>query len=188
MPRTPAAGRTPHPGASVNRTPTAAPGRGDVEPPTPARSSQPEPVPAEGQLCLQVADRVVHDIFSVSLTLSSARTLTEGLTAARLDQAIDDLDGLVRGLHHAAVAAQSPDRSRSRPNLEPSTGDTPAGKTEPALLEKAEGALLQVDRLLVGLWTDAVASAAPPSARERITEATRLVRLARNSLTATAVS
>ena len=73
-------------------------GRAGVEPPT-ATESQVELVPADSQLCLQIADRVVRDIFAVSLTLASVRSLTAGVASARLDEAISDLDGLVRGFH-----------------------------------------------------------------------------------------
>jgi hypothetical protein len=186
MPTPSAAGGTPVPEATANRTPRVARGRGDIEPPTPAPKSQPDPAPADCQLCLQLADRVVQDIFSVSLTLAAARSLNGGLASARLDQAIDDLDGLVRGLRHTALAAQPRDSSWSRPNLEPSSSDS-SSEAEP-IVEKAADALLQVDRLLVGLWTDAVASDAPPSTREGITEATRLVRHARIAITPTAMS
>lgn len=67
---------------------------------------------------------------------------------------------------------------------DPLNGDTPPTKAEPALLDHAADALVQVDRLLVRLWIDALADGAPPGTHERITDATRFVRLARMSLTA----
>jgi hypothetical protein len=48
-------------------------------------------------------------------------------------------------------------------------------------------ALTQVDGVLVRLWIDAVADTGHADARQRITDATRLVRLGRISLSANAV-
>jgi hypothetical protein len=185
MPGASAAGGTHRPGATADHRPRIAAGRGNVEPPTAAPMSQPEPAPVDSHL-LELADRVIQGIFSASLTLASARSLNGGSTSSRLDEAIDGLDGLVRGLRHAVLASQSGDRSWSRPDLEPS--DTDASSPAEPIIEEAADALLQVDRLLVGLWTDAVAGGTPSITRERITEATRLVRLARIALTATALS
>jgi hypothetical protein len=140
----------------------------------------------ERQLPLELADRVVRDIFSVSLALASARSLSEGLAAARLDDAIDELDGLVKELHRAALGALRPSGKQPRP-VEPGNGNTSATRTGPDLVDQAASALEQVDAVLVRLWTDAVGDTTQAGARERITYATRLVRLGRISLTDTAV-
>jgi hypothetical protein len=184
---TPAPTAAPLLGASANRTRTAARGYGDVEPAAPSRRSQPELVSAENELPLEMADRVARDLFSVSLTLSSARSLSEGLASACLDEAIDELDGLVHELHRAALDGLRPNGTPSRPGVEPVNGNTSATKADPDLVEQAANALTQVDGVLVRLWTDGVAETGHAGARERITDATRFVRLGRISLRANAV-
>jgi hypothetical protein len=184
---TPARTAAPPLGASADRTRTAARGHSEVEPAAPARRSQPELVSAEYELPLEMADRVARDLFSVSLALSSARSLSEGLASARLDEAIDELDGLVQELHWAALHAPRPNGTRSRPGVEPVNGNTSATKADPDLVEQAANALTQVDGVLVRLWIDAVADTGHADVRERITDATRLVRLGRISLSANAV-
>jgi hypothetical protein len=171
----------------VTATPTAACRNGGVEPAAPAGRSQPERVVAERRVSLQLADRVVRDIFSVSLALTSARSLSEGLAAARLDDAIDELDGMVRELHRAALDALCSNGRPSRPGVERGNGNASATKADPDLVDQAASALRQVDRVLVRLWSDTVADTGQARARERITDATRLVRLGRISLTDPAV-
>ena len=173
--------------ASANWTRTAARGGGYVEPAAPSRRSQQELVSPEYQLSLELAGRVARDLFSVSLTLSSARSLSEGLASAQLDEAIDELDGLVQELHLAAVDQLRTNGTQSRPSVEPVNGNTSATKADPDLVEQAANALTQVDGVLVRLWIDAVADTGHADARQRITDATRLVRLGRISLSANAV-
>jgi hypothetical protein len=175
------------PGTSGNGTRTAARGHGEVEPAAPARGSQPELVVAERQFPLELADRVVRDIFSVTLALSSARSVSEGLAAARLDEAIDELDRVVRELHRAALDALCPSGRRSRPAVESGNDNASAREADPDLVDRAASALTQVDGVLVRLWIDAVGDPGQAGARERITDATRFVRLDRISLTDTTV-
>lgn len=134
-----------------------------------------------------MADRVARDLLSVSLTLSSARSLSEGLASALLDEAIGELHGLVQELQRAAVHALGPNGTQSRPGVEPVNGNTSAAKADPDLVQQAANALTQVDVVLFRLWIDAGPDTGDAGARDRITDATRYVRLGRNSLSATAV-
>jgi hypothetical protein len=91
---------------------------GDTGPTLLDPGPQPEPDLIDTQIVLDVLDGAVGGIFSVTLTLSAARSLTEGPGAARLDQALDELDDLVRGLRHAALSAHLSSRTRVREGVE----------------------------------------------------------------------
>ncbi len=168
----------------ADRAPTV--GNGDT-PTARAVGPQPEPDLIDVQVFLEVLDGAVRGIFSVALTLSAARSLTEGPGAARLDQALDELDDLVRGLRHSALSAHPSTRPHARAGVDPALSSSPA-KQAPDLVDQAADALTEVDAVLIGLWNDAVTdTGADPDARECITDAARLVRVAKNTLTAPAL-
>jgi hypothetical protein len=178
---------TPRPGSNASRTTIG--GNGDVGPAPSSRGSRPGPTVTDHQIPLEVFDGVVRNIFSVALTLSAARRLTEGRAGARLENALDELDDLVRELRHTALAhirVETP----SRPGVGPTERSTFASRrSAPDLVEEAAHALTDVDGVLLRLWTDAVADTRhDPNARDRIVSAAQLVRLARAALTPTAVS
>jgi hypothetical protein len=130
---------------------------------------------------LEVIDRAVQDIFTLALAISSARSLTGQPAAARLDAALEHLDGVVQGLRHLALASYAADpQSRvAAPSHHASTGTA-----EFTVLAPASNALASVDATLTRLWADAVAADGHGStARQSIADATRLVRLARLALT-----
>ena len=58
---------------------------------------------------------VVHRLFGVGLTLQSAAGLAEGPVAARLQQAVDELDAIIRDVRTAVFRFQNqrhpPDRA-----------------------------------------------------------------------------
>lgn len=178
---------TPRPGSNPSRTTTG--GNGDAGPPPSSRGSRPGPTVTDHQIPLEVFDGVVRNVFSVALTLSAARSLTEGHVGARLEGALDELDDLVRELRHTALAHVRVD-TPSRSGVGPAERSTLApSRPSPDLVEQAAHALTDVDGVLLRLWTDAVAdSPHDPNARDRIVSAAQLVRLARAALTPTAVS
>jgi len=55
-----------------------------------------------------VARMVVHRLFGVGLTLQSAAGLAEGPVAARLQQAVDELDAIIRDVRTAVFRFQNP--------------------------------------------------------------------------------
>lgn len=151
-------------------------GDDDIAPTPRALGPQLEPDLIDAQIFLEVLDGAVRGIFSVALTLSAARSLTEGPGAARLDQALDELDDLVRGLRHTALSAHLSTSTNAQEGVEPALSSTPA-KQAPDLVDQAAGAPTEVDAVLIGLWNDAVADrGAGPNARERITDAARAPR------------
>jgi hypothetical protein len=169
----------------AKRAHPAGDGDSNGEPVAPPRSTSPtlvhhRPIPFE------LDDRLVHDILSLSLMLSSARCTNRGLASIRLASALDGLDGLVRELHRVALGALVPDAARPRPADAP-TDDPASAATDPDLIDQAERSLEQVDDELVGLWVYAMADTGHDGVRDRLTEATRFVRLARVALTSTAV-
>lgn len=126
---------------------------------------------------LEVIDRAVQDIFTLALAISSARSLTGPPAAARLDAALENLDGVVQGLHRLAFASYAADpQSRA----EAPSHHAATGNAELTVLAQASNALASVDATLTRLWADAVAADGHGStARQSIADATRLVRLAR---------
>lgn len=185
MTRSPPVPTIPAVGSLADPTPTD--GSSDIEPTPRVLGPRAEPDLIDTQMLLDVLDGAVRGIFSVALTLSAARSLTEGPGAARLDQALDELEDLVRELRHTALNAHLSTRTRARAGLAPPPSDTP---TNPALdlVDQAAGALTEVDAVLIGLWNDAVTdTSAGPNARESITNAARLVRTAKNTLTSPAL-
>lgn len=102
MTRSPPAPTIPALRPLTNQTPTNSTDTG----PTPlVPGPQPEPDLIDTQLLLEVLDGTVRAIFSVALTLSAARNLTNGPATTRLDQALDEIDDLVRELRHTALSA-----------------------------------------------------------------------------------
>jgi hypothetical protein len=130
---------------------------------------------------LDLADGAIRDIFSVALVISSARSLSLGPAAARLDVALDDLDGIVRALRRLALTCYPTDSIapvKDRPD------QAMSATAEDALVAQASDALARVDSTLTRLWADAVAvDGHGSSARESIADATHLVRQARLTLT-----
>jgi hypothetical protein len=177
MTRSPPAPTIPALESLTDRTPTN--GNSDTGPTPPALGPQPEPDLIDTQILLAVLDGALRAIFSVALTLSAARNLGEGPVTARLDQALDEIDDLVRELRHTALNAHLPSRTRARPGVELPLSSTSA-EPAPDLVDQAAGVLTEVDAVLIGLWNDADAdTGADPNARESITTAARLVRLAK---------
>jgi hypothetical protein len=95
-------------GSLADRAPTI--GSSDTGPTPLALGPQAEPDLIDTQILLEVLDSAVRGIFSVALTLSAARNLTEGPATVRLDQALDEIDDLVRQLRHTALNAHLPPR------------------------------------------------------------------------------
>ena len=184
MTRSPPTPTIPALGSLADRTPTNS---SDTGPTALALGPQSEPDLIDTQVLLEVLDGAVRAIFSVALTLSAARNLTYGPATARLDQALDEIDDLVRELRHTALRAHPATRTHARAGVEPPPSCTPA---KPALdpADQAAVALTAIDAVLIGLWNDdAAATGADPNTRESITNAARLVRLAKNTLTAPAL-
>lgn len=106
MTRSPPAPMIPAVGSLADPTPSD--GNGDTGPTPPAVSPQAEPGLIDTRLLLEVLDGAVRGTFSVSLTSSAARNLTEGPATARLAEALDELDDLVRELRHTVLNAHLP--------------------------------------------------------------------------------
>jgi hypothetical protein len=106
MTRAPPAPTIPVLGSAADRTRTD--GKRDARPTPSGLGSQSEPDLIDAQISVRVLDGAVRRIFSAALAVSAARSLTEGPVSARLDQALDELDDLVRELRHAALVAHLP--------------------------------------------------------------------------------
>lgn len=147
------------------------------------RTPAPTPPPTDPTLVahLEAIDGTVRDIFSAALAISSARSLTDGPAATRLDAALDHFDGIVRALRHLALACYAPD---PQARVEAGSDHMATGTTEVTLMGQASSVLAGVDTTLTRLWADAVATDGHGStARRSIADATRLVRQARLRLT-----
>jgi hypothetical protein len=180
MTRSPPPPTIPAVGSPADRTPTI---DSDTGPIPLGLGPHAEPDLIDTRILLEFLDSAVRGIFSVALTLSAARNLTEGPATTRLDQALDEIDDLVRELRHTALNAHLPTPARARAGLAPPPGSTPADPA-PDLVDQAASALTSVDAVLIGLWNDAVTdTSADPNARECITTAARLVRAAKKTLT-----
>jgi hypothetical protein len=59
-----------------------------------------------------LAGMVVHRLFGVGLTLQSAAGLAGGPVAERLQQAVDELDAIIRDVRTAAFKFQDPGHSQ----------------------------------------------------------------------------
>jgi hypothetical protein len=111
---------------------------------------------------------------------------TEGIQATT---APDATNAHRAGTPHGAVGLASVPALPEERDLPPDVAefDAPlAAEVDIDGLEEAADALAEVHRLLLRLWARSVAGASD-GPRERITDSARLVRLARLSLTATAV-
>jgi hypothetical protein len=107
---------------------------------------------------LDLADGAIRDIFSVALVISSARSLSLEPAAARLDVALDDLDGIVRALRRLALTCYPTDSIapvKDRPD------QAMSATAEDALVAQASDALARVDSTLTRLW--AMPSLTPPT-------------------------
>ncbi len=60
---------------------------------------------------------VIDDILAVGLTLASLATTVDPRTAARLNQASEDLDAVIRNLRAAISVTAQPIRQQHRPGL-----------------------------------------------------------------------
>lgn len=163
-------------------------GNGDAGRASSTLGSRPAPALTDWRTPLEVLDGVVRSIFAIALALSASRSPTEGHAGASLENALEELDDLVRELRHPAFAAHLRADTPRRGGVEPAERRTPAAEPALHLVDQAAHALTEVDGVLIRLWTDAVVDTGhDPSTRERIVNAARLVRLARVTLTATAV-
>jgi hypothetical protein len=134
-----------------------------------------------------VLDRILRRVFAASLPLASARSMTNGNVAARLDEAIAELDDLVSSIRHTALSAHTA-HSVDIEAVRQGPGPTGDGHDGPNLVDEAARAIEQLEALLGALWVDAIAGTdGDPSQRDRIGNAARLVRLARRTLTASAL-
>jgi hypothetical protein len=112
---------------------------------------------------------------------------TEGISATF---APGGTTGHPTGAPHGAVGLASVPALAQERDLPPDVAEfdaPPAAEVDIDGLGQAADALAEVHRLLLRLWARSVAEAGDAGSRERITDSARLVRLARLSLTATAV-
>jgi len=182
-PRPPTASRL---GSSAYRARTE--GNGDAGRAPSTLGSPPAPALTDWRTPFEVLDGVIRSIFSIALTLSASGSLTEAHAGASLENALEELDDLVRELRHSAFATHLPAGTPPLVGVQPAERRTTAAESALHLVDQAAHALTEVDGVLIRLWTDAVVDTDhDPSARERIVNAARLVHLARVTLTATAV-
>jgi hypothetical protein len=112
---------------------------------------------------------------------------TEGLSATA---APGGTTGHPTGAPHGAVGLASVPALAEERHLSPDVaefGAPPATEVDIDGLGQAADALAELHRQLLRLWARSVPGAGDGGSRERITDSARLVRLARLSLTATAV-
>jgi hypothetical protein len=130
-------------------------GKGDAIQTPSGSGSQPEPDLLDAKILLHVLEGVVRGIFSAALAVSAARSLAEGPVTARLDQALDELDDVVRELRHTALVSHLPTHTRPRPHAEPGGSGTSPAEPTPDLVDQATGALTDADAVPVRLGSDA---------------------------------
>lgn len=78
---------------------------GRAEPPAPPAAFPPGPAWAD------MADLLVHRLFGVGLAVQSASALADGPVTARLQQALDELDSIIRDTRTAALESLAPPES-----------------------------------------------------------------------------
>lgn len=121
-----------------------------------------------------LADAVIGRVIRIGLILHGAASVADDATAERLQQAVEQIDALIRDIRAAALERVGP--------VGPST------RSESGLLRPAMDALLHARQLLTHSWTIVAGDTGiEPDIKDRLVQAARLAHAAAQALSPDAV-